>query len=253
MKNFKYLLLIASAFAISPFYSCQDESINEPQPQTDTVYASNRRPVSKVLVAKKYSTVESLTDELDESIKVTYKTIKLRNKDHSIMQEWFLENYRENVFGGKTYPEQEPNPDILSLGRFYSWENFGADTPYDCNDLFSKRGFHIPTERDVENLVAIYGDANKVRDMLGFQNPDLNRYLDVYRQERTFEDPSLRNEIFVDPKYLVGPNPQNRPKTWGVSVFFGANEPPHDLVYIIPNNEEYCLVRFMRNLTEDEW
>ena len=248
----RHLLLIASAFAISPFYSCEDESITEPQTQNDiSIFASSHRTTTKGaggIVAKKYSTVESLDYNLDPEITVTYNTIKLRNKDHSIMQEWFLENYREDVFGYRTF-NLDLVPNDLQYGLFYSWGNFDDKTQEDYDDLFSKRGFHLPTGDDINKLVTLYG-ANKARDMLGLFNEDLRRYVDVYEQNdpRRYYKP-IRDEIFIQPTNF-GPLPM-RPNC-GPTVFLGGT-PPNDVAYIFPNTEVYCLVRFVRDLTEDEW
>lgn len=106
------------------------------------------------------------TEEYD----VPYQTLKISNKNGTLMQEWFLSDLHEDYFEAYTVPNKE---DATKTEYFYKWQGDlfdmfpGSWDEYIANeDREEEKGFHIANVIDWQKFQKIVGDFSDGCDAL---------------------------------------------------------------------------------------
>ena len=188
--------------------------------------------ISKAVVRKKYGKVVINNGE--------YKTIKIRNREATIMQEWLYEDLHEDMFTGRFFFQNEDTKGE-NHGYYYPWCGSLDDVIQDDWDEFcSEQGFRIPTAKDLTDLRDVVGKNNRGIilnvELDGFYYPDF---------------PLEHSYITNNGGFWI--NAQNDPnRVSGCGVI--ANWYGDDLLISYTNNKDICCnVRLVRTLNQSQW
>lgn len=181
----KIILLVALIAGIATvFTSCQDDSDELSTATTTETTTSVARPstsemgliipdtakypISKAVIPRKYSKV-CCYDSDGETYK-EYKTLKIKNRAGTIIQEWLYENLRTDMFECYHWSN---DPDGEQYGYFYKWKgdlddlvqadwNYMMFNPDDDGEPVEEKGYHIPNYKDFNNLAEIVGGTANI-------------------------------------------------------------------------------------------
>ncbi len=243
------LLLSISLFIIACNDDDKSDLVKEPDTQTYYRESSNEtRPISKALPRIKNSAVYYL--QADGSFR-RYNTKKFMSRDSSVIQEWFVENFRETDFFSNyvTYPGDTDT----TIGLYYYWQtNFGYLRRGDFDGLIFKtayesnsnqaNGFNIPTENELTAFGRMLGDDSYIRSRI---NLGYNfYYTPTFGFGNTQYPPA---NIWVDARYDGNKKP-------GCGVHIQWTNPNDHVYYCYPNASDVaCNVRLMRTLSLAQW
>lgn len=267
--NKKYFKIVfAFALVGAMFSSCQDEdieNIGDVNNQELSVPDTNNiiRTSTKSGVGYKFSEIYFLSGDGEEFHK--YKTIKIRNIQGTICQEWFYEDLHEYWFDYLCLPDDK---DGIVHGYFYPWENNISDVSqsdwdyliFNSNLVDNETGFHIPNQSDLYNLGEIVGRKNKsrIRKLL---NAKKNGSLDLRKPESWTENGPCfwynpidyvwwSNNNGVDPNLVNGCGAMVSLTVW-LPEQSGWGD---GLAICYTNVEELCCnIRLMRTITKEQW
>ncbi|MBR4267996.1 MAG: hypothetical protein IKQ46_18330 [Bacteroidales bacterium] len=191
-----------------------------------------------------------------------YRTLKIRDRKGTVIQEWLLENLRTNLIG--CHYTWKDDPDGSKYGYFYQWQGELDDLEQDDWDFMMlatadpkgehQNGFHLPR----------YGDLDKLKKLVGGNGP-IRKYLKlVYgswydiSKDKNKNCPGNEACIWLDYRHNydywgkyngIDPNKQNGCgvlKTWSLD----PNTSSRDYTNI---TTLCCNIRLVRDLTPEQW
>ncbi|MBQ3655234.1 MAG: hypothetical protein II956_00105 [Bacteroidales bacterium] len=210
------------------FTDFHDYCLNVPDTSAD-------KCISKAVLRKKYSTVVINDTE--------YRTIKIRNREATIMQEWLLEDLHEDMFTYTPY-HQDNDPYGKLHGFYYPWCGELDDVIQADWDEFipNAPGFRIPTAKDLTDLGAVVGKNNR-RSILEVE-------YDGFCEPSTPADFSYRTNNGCG--FWV--NCQNDPSRVDGCGVIGNWYKDDAFVLSFTNIKDICCnVRLVRTLTKSQW
>lgn len=217
-------------------------------------------PVSKRLIIMDSSEVYCINNWGKPPTR--YRTLKIRDRDGIVIQEWLCENLRTDVI--RDNYTWKDDPDGSKYGYFYQWEGEVYDLEQEDWDYMllatsnvrgeHKKGFHLPRYGDLDKLTQLVGGNGRVRDYLklvygGCYDKNLSRGKPCPCDEACIWLDYTHNYDYW-PKFN-GVDPNKREgcgviKTWSLDPNTSSRDYPN-----IPRL--CCNIRLVRDLKPEEW
>ena len=274
------IAFILSLFGMT-FNSCQDEDIESTKTATEKSETTKQKfflqiedttsykPIlSKKPIPQRQDFVYCYNRDCRIENATKYKTIKIRNIQGTIIQEWLYEDLRSDLYTHKVLPN---DPNGLEHGYYYNWDsNLDDVIQSDWDEILrdahdnKKKGFHIPNETDLNNLTSILGNSNKIPQYLNMKyDGDYNPWYDT---EDKIGYNSHEAEFWLNPidhekwqGHFNGRDP-NQKKGCGIIALWPINDHPiyqnsnGGLVIAYTNIQElHVKIRLVRTLKLNEW
>ncbi len=191
-----------------------------------------------------------------------YRTLKIRDRKGTVIQEWLLENLRTDLI--ECHYTWKDDPDGSKYGYFYQWQGELDDMEQDDWDYLMlatpnekgehKNGFHLPRYTDLEKLKKLVGGNGPIRNYLKLV------YGGSYDKNSDSGKPCPGNVacIWLDFRHNYdimgiydGIDPNRKP---GCGVLKEWSLDPNTSSRDYPNNKALCCnIRLIRDLTLEQW
>jgi hypothetical protein len=255
-KVFKCFTLSAMVATMFIGSACQkDDSGNfdnitmENYNNSDSIVA---HPLSKTgAIIRKFGSVVILNNEEDGFPAYRkYKTLKIRDVKWKVMQEWFYEDVRTNLF--PCYHTRPSDPIGEEHGLYYEWEENFEHMDRDVFDYIifkdenmeeEVKGFRIPTEPIMDQLIELLGGGYLIPDFLSLPY-DGGHFTDC-----DDTDKEAYAGIWCD-YHKAGIVPG-----CGAYLYWNKNTNNNNMHYFFPNtaNGFGVNLRLVRTITKEQW
>lgn len=246
---------------LSLHIACQDNDDSSENFNTSEVIVFPMNDSSDCSLSKKVKMYRKKTSEVflydieSEVFDRKYQTLKISDKNGTLMQEWFLSDIHEDWFDSYVVYNEENNG---KRDFFYRWKGDIYDMrPGDWDEYIAnnngieEKGFHIANVIDLQKLTKIVGDFSNACKLIDIV------YDGYYTKEPNYHHWNDKKAYFwlfpVSSTYDYSGMSENIEKDCGVLAVINPEDDYYTTILYTNIKDIYARLRLVRDITPEKW